>query len=139
VRVRLYLDFDRWALNPPRNIEGLPLVGVHSPGCKVDDVLSGCELEFQDSPGTINLCIVKKGVAGGDLPCMHTKGVRYHQHMQITCFQIVYYGTTANAKLWAATEWPIGKNNKEGNRFWKVVCTSGNYVASQTWNQNSLS
>lgn len=76
LRVRPDLDFDRWALNPACNIEGLPLVGVNSPGCEVDDVLCGCELEFQDSPGAINLCIVKKGVAGGDLPCTHTKGIR---------------------------------------------------------------
>ncbi len=73
-----HLDFNRGALDPAGNIEGLALVSVHCPGGKIHDVFCGSELEFQNAPGTVKLHIVEEGVSGGDLRMshMHVSSVR---------------------------------------------------------------
>lgn len=48
------------------------------------------------------------------------------QYMQLICFEIVYYGTTANATALGSNRMAYWKNSKEGTTFWKVVCTSRN-------------
>ena len=68
---------------------------MHSPGGKVNDVLGWCELELQDAPGAINLCIIEECVTSGDLASMHTKNESADQQYGIP---IVLHRSSALAR-----------------------------------------
>lgn len=105
---------------------------MHSPGGKVNDVLGWCELELQDAPGAINLCIIEECVTSGDLVSMHTKKESATQQHGTS---IVLHRSSALAR--ASGSKRLDNLESYQGRF-KVV-QDEILLGLHTWNQNSLS